>query len=129
MILAEPYEFVDLSHGRTMVLRVTSLEDGSAVIHPRTPSPRHVAQHMAQKGLDAAPAAGTPISIETEVLRLHGQRLDEPSPAPYWDVSSKTLRADLLARSKAGLQTPFILTLTANGAAPYKRYSVMVAPA
>jgi len=125
-ILDEPYEYLDLSDGASISLRVNRYLDGTAVIHPRVPTPRHVRQHMDQRGLQEAPAPGTPISIETPVLRLWGERLDEPSNARYWDISSKVLRADLLARFYAGLMTPVMLTLTANGYAPRKRYSVQI---
>ena len=126
MLLAEPYEYVDLHHGQQFVLRVEKYEDGSAIIHPKNPTARHIRQHMDQRRLSEPPPPGTPISVETPVLRLFGERLDEPSPAPYWDISSKTLRADLLARFNGGTQFPMILTLTANGHAPLKRYSVSI---
>ena len=126
MLLAEPMEFIDLHHGEQFVLRVEKFEDGSAVIHPKNPTPRHIRQFMTQQSLTAPPPAGTPISVETPVLRIWGERLDKPSAAPYWDVSSKTLRADLLARVNGGAQFPMILTLTANGHAPLKRYSVSI---
>ncbi len=125
-ILAEPYEYLDLAHGQAIRLSVTRWDDGEAVIHPRNPSPRHVRQHMDQRNLTVAPPPGTPISVETPVLRLWGTRLDEPSPAKYWDISSKTARADLLARLQHGTPLPAVITLTANGAAPKKRYSVEV---
>lgn len=126
MLLAEPYEYLDLHAGEVFMMRVTGYEDGSAIIHPKIPTARHVRQHMDQRGLTEPPPAGTPISVETPVLRLFGERLDKTSPAPYWDVSSKTLRADLLARLDGGAQLPMILTLTANGHAPLKRYSVSI---
>jgi hypothetical protein len=126
MLLAEPYEYLDLHAGQRVVLRVDSYQDGTAIIHPRTITPRHVRIMMDQRQLTAPPAAGEPIANEVPVLRLFGARLDEASPASYWDTSSKTLRADLLARFQNGLNLPAIITLTANGHAPHKRYSVSV---
>ncbi|MBF6571598.1 MAG: hypothetical protein IVW54_22340 [Candidatus Binataceae bacterium] len=126
MELPEPYEYIDLHHGQTMTLRVDRYEDGSGIIHPTTITPRHIRIHMQQQGLATRPPLGDPIYNEIPVLRLFGARLDETSPAPHWDVSSKTLRADLLARFQSGLMLPIVLTLTANGAKPYKRYSVSV---
>lgn len=126
MILGEPYEFVDVPPGGSFSMRVTAYQDGSAVIHPRNPSPRHIRQFMEQSGISAPPVSGTPIAVEVQVLRLFGDRLDEPSPMHYFDFSSKTLRADLLARLAAGLVLPFNLSLSANGHAPKKRYSVSV---
>jgi len=53
---------------------------------------------MDQRQLEAPPPPGTPITVEIPALSLFGSRLDKTSPAAYWDVSSKTLRADLLSR-------------------------------
>jgi hypothetical protein len=119
-------EFIDLEPGASMTLRVDAFQDGSTVIHPTRTTPRHVRMHMQQNALDAPPAAGTPIGVEVPALRLVGERLDENSPMRYFDVSSKTLRADLLARFTGGLALPAVLTLTANGQKPMKRYSVEV---
>lgn len=126
MLLPEPYEFVDLLNGASILLRVDSYLDGSVKIHPKKPSARHVRIHMDQRGLTDAPSPGTPIDVEVPALRLMGQRLDENNGSPWWDVSSKTLRADLLARFTSGLSLPATLKLTANGHAPKKRYSVEV---
>jgi hypothetical protein len=126
MLLAEPYEYLDLHHGQTATFRVDSYLDGEGIIHPTTITPRHVRIHMDQHGLDAPPVAGTPIHNQIPVLRIFGARIDEASPAPYWDVSSKTLRADLLTRFAAIGAFPIVITLTATGARPQKRYSVEV---
>jgi len=125
-MLAEPMEYLDLDHGDSFELRVEAFDDDVAVIHPRFPTSKHIRQHMDERGLDTVPPAGTPISVTTPVLRLYGERLDEFSPARYFDISSKTLRADLLARLKAGLRPPFRLSLQAHGQAPLKRYSVQI---
>jgi len=126
MALDEPYEFLDLMPGELFIIRVDRYQDGTAVIHPKTPTSRHVRQYMDQNNLSEAPAAGTPIGVEVGVLRLFGERTDQASRAKYWDISSKTLRADLLARLQAGQQLPFGLRLDAIGHAPKKRYSVTV---
>lgn len=126
MLLAEPIELVDLHDGESMTLSVGGFLDGSIVIHPKNPTPRHVRQHMDQRALDAAPPPGTPISVEVPAVRLLAQRLDKVSPAPYFDVTSKTLRADLLARLTNNPNLPLVIKLTAHGKAPQKRYSVEV---
>lgn len=126
MLLPEPLEFVDLDPGASMTIRVDSFQDGSTVIHPSSPTPRHVRIHMSQNALAAPPPAGTPISVEVPALRLFGQRVDKPDSLTHFDISSKTLRADLLARLTAGLQLPVTIVLTANGQRPRKRYSVEV---
>ena len=126
MLLEEPAEYIDLMNGNSMTLRVERYEDGTALIHPTAITPRHIRIHMDQHQLDVPPPPGTPIHNEIPVLRLFGMRLDKTSPAPYFDVSSKTLRADLLSRFQAGVNFPIVLTLTANGVKPHKRYSVEV---
>lgn len=126
MILSEPYEYIDLHPGTSMTLYVKGYEDGSGVIHPRNPTPRHVRKFMDQRQITEPPTPGTPISVEEPVLRLFASRYDEPSNAPYFDVSSKRLRADLLARFQNGLTLPVLIRLTANGAKPLKTYSVEV---
>lgn len=126
MLLAEPYEFVDLPPDESITIRVDQFQDGSAVIHPNATSPRHIAIHMQQRGLTAPPPPGTPIGIEVPVIRLFGERVDKTSVQRYFDVSSKTLRADLLARLTAGLTLPATIRLTANGHKPRKRYSVEI---
>jgi hypothetical protein len=126
MLLAEPLEFIDLHPGTSMTIVVTGYADGSTVIHPNAPTPRHVRIHMDQRALVTPPPVGTPISVEVPALRLFGQRVDQSTPATYFDISSKTLRADLLARLTAGLALPATIKLTANGQKPRKRYSVEI---
>lgn len=124
--LAEPMEFLDLEHGNSIQLRITSYEIGTTVIHPTKLTPRHHRLHMDQNGLTEPPAPGTPISVRIPVLRVHGERLDTPSPLRYWDISSKTLTADLEPRLRAAAGVPLDVVLTANGYKPTKRYSVEV---
>lgn len=126
MLLEGPMEYVDLMPGASMTLRIDTLVDGESIIHPVVVTPRHRRMHMDQRGLTEPPAPGAPIDVQVPTLRLLGQRLDEPSPAKYFDVSSKTLRADLLSRFPQGNYLPATIRLTANGAKPQKRYSVEV---
>jgi len=126
MLLPEPYELVDLNHLTSMDLLIKSWLDGSMVIHPRNPTARHKRIMMDQRSMAAPPVPGEPVSVEVPMLRLVGKRLDEASSSPYWDVTSKTLRADLLQRFASGLRLPIVIRLTANGHAPKKRYSVEV---
>ena len=126
MLLAEPLEFIDLHPEASMTIVVTGYADGSTWIHPNTITNRHVSIHMQQHGLDTPPPQGTPIKNEVPALRLFGQRVDETSHATYFDTTSKTLRADLLARLTAGLALPATIKLTAHGQKPRKRYSVEI---
>ena len=123
-LLAEPYEFLDLEHGNSIRLEITSFLPGEAVIHPNNPTPRHVRKHMDQQRLTAPPAPGTPISITEPVLRVFGRRLDQASPITYWDISSKRLQADLTPILQRNRGTPIAITLQANGHKPATRYSI-----
>jgi hypothetical protein len=122
--LPGPYEILDLVHQNSIMLQVFSYERGWILIHPKNPSPRQVSIYMQQNDLTAAPAPGTPISNQIPAIRLYGQRLDKASPAKYWDVTALTLQADLLPRLQVAQGHPVTLTITANGVAPTKRYSV-----
>ena len=126
MLLPEPYELIDLHDGNSITLQVESWLDGSMKIHPQTVSKRHLRIHMDQRGLTEPPPVGTPIDVEIPMIRLVGKRLDAPHGSPWWDATSKTLRADLLARFTSGLPLPATIRLTANGHKPHKRYSVEV---
>ena len=124
--LPSPIELVDLEHGASMKLRIDKYERGTIAIHPKTVSVRHLRLHMDQRGLTEPPVAGTPITVDIPALRVYGERLDESSPAKYWDITSLTLQADLLARLYASQGVPLTVTLTANGYKPTKRYSVEI---
>ena len=125
-LLDEPMEFIDLLHGQSMTLEISRFLEGSAIIHPTAITPRHVRIHMDQHNMREPPVAGTPIHNEVPVLRLFGKRLDEASRSPYWDTSSKTLQADLIARLRGPGLFPMRIKITANGVKPLKRYSVEV---
>lgn len=122
--LAEPMEFLDLEHGNSMTLNLTSYELGTALIHPTAITPRHTRLHMMQNELSDPPTPGTPITVRIPVLRVFGQRIDRPSPLHYWDISSKRLQADLLPRLQTHAGGVLGVTITANGYKPTKVYSV-----
>lgn len=123
-MLPEPMELLDLEHGNSIQLRIDRYDRGWTVIHPVRVTPRHIRLYMEQHGLTEPPAAGTPISVKIPVLRVYGERLDQTSPLSYWDITSKRLIADLGARLYATGGAPLIVTLTAVGVKPTKRYSV-----
>jgi hypothetical protein len=122
--LPGPMELLDLEHGNSIRLNIERFEQGVTTIHPKQPTPRHIRLYMQQNALTEPPAPGTPISIRVPVLRVYGSRLDEPSRAPYWDITALTLQADLLPRLIAHRYEPLVVTLTANGHKPTKRYSI-----
>lgn len=122
--LSEPFEFLDLEHGESISLAINHSEMGQAAIHPKQITPRHIRIHMDQNELNAPPVAGTPITVKVPVLRVHGIRLDAPSPLTYWDISSKRLQANLWPRLKSHEGTTLTVTITGNGVKPTKVYSV-----
>jgi hypothetical protein len=125
-LLPEPMELLDLEHGNSIQLRIDRYDMGTTDIHPTNVTRRHVRLYMNQQSLTAPPAPGTPITVRIPVLRVYGQRLDEPSPQTYWDISSKRLIADLRPRLYAMGGNPLVVKLTAEGYKPTKRYSVEV---
>lgn len=122
--LAEPYEFLDLEHGGSVTLNITSYQLGTGLIHPTAITPRQVRLYMLQNGLAEPPPAGTPITVRIPVLRVFGQRIDKPSPLSYWDISSKRLQADLLPRLQTRAGGVLSVTITASGYKPTKVFSV-----
>lgn len=122
--LPGPMELLDLEHQNAITLSITSYQQGETTIHPKAPGPRQLRIYMQQNGLTEPPTPGTPISIRVPVLRVFGVRVDKPSPARYWDITSLTLQADLLPRLIAYQGGTLNVTLTANGHKPTKRYSV-----
>jgi hypothetical protein len=122
--LPEPMEYLDLEHANSVVLNINRAELGTAQIHPKNLTPRNIRLYMQQNGLSEPPAAGVPVTVRIPVLRLFGSRVDATSPLSYWDVSSKTLQANLWPRLQAFNGLSLQLTITANGVRPTKRYSV-----
>lgn len=122
--LPEPIELLDLEDGASISLAIDRFELGKVMIHPTEITPRHVRLHMQQFGLTAPPVPGTPISVWIPALRVYGTRTDKPSALHYWDITAKTLQADLKPRLLAYMGGVLTVTLTANGYRPTKRYSV-----
>jgi hypothetical protein len=122
--LPEPYEFLDLEHAGSITLNITSYELGTGLVHPTAITPRQIRLYMMQNGLSEPPSSGTPITIRIPVLRVHGHRIDKPSPLSYWDISSKRLQADLLPRLQTRAGGVLSVTITATGYKPTKVFSV-----
>jgi hypothetical protein len=103
-MLSEPFEILELADGQTIRLRVANFEWGETVIHPRY--------------------AGAPAEKRIPVLRLYVPADLKPRGPPYWDVTSKTLQAQLkpLLPDLAVAAREF--TITAHGSGPSKRFSV-----
>lgn len=74
--LPGPYELLELQDGESVDLRVRSWQRGTMIIHPKYP--------------------GAPAEKEIEVLRVHMQEGSKQYPPMYYDITSKTLNAQLL---------------------------------
>ena len=103
-LLKEPFELLDLKDGEALTFAIDSYEEGDAIIHPRYP--------------------GAPAEKRIPVMRLHLPAEYKLMGAPYWDVTSKTLQAQLRPLLKQLIESKRELTVTAHGRAPAKRYSV-----
>lgn len=124
--LPGPMELLDLEHSNSITLSIDRYQQGTTQIHPKTITPRDIRIFMQQQGLTTPPAPGTPIYKIIPVLRVFGTRIDKPSPATYWDITSLTLQAALLPLLIAHNGSRLTVTLTAHGEKPTKRYSVEV---
>jgi hypothetical protein len=125
--LAAPMELLDLEHANSITLGIDRFEQGLTTIHPKSPTPRDVRIFMQQQNLTEPPRPGQPIFKQIPVLRVFGVRLDKPSPSTYWDITSTTLQASLSPILTANAGRRVVVTLTAQGVKPTKRYSVEVA--
>lgn len=103
-MLSEPFEILELSDGNSVRLKAVKFETGEMVIRPRYP--------------------GAPESKTIPVLRVHLAAGVKPVGVPYWDVTSKTLQAQLrpLESEIVGKGREFVVT--AHGSGPSKRFSV-----
>lgn len=106
--LAGPYEILDLPDRGKVTLYVTSWERGSMIIHPKYP--------------------GAPPEKEIPVLRTHVTTETKPYPPPYYDITSKTLQAQLLPMLAAGDFRDYAYVVTKFGIAPRARFTVERVP-
>lgn len=102
--LPGPYEMLELADGASVRLLVTSWERGSMVIHPRWP--------------------GAPAEKEIPVLRVHVPEEVKPYPPRYFDITSKTLQAQLLPLLAVADFGDYAYIVTAHGVAPRKRFTL-----
>jgi hypothetical protein len=81
-----------------------------------------------QEGVATISPKSSAVPIEIPVTRIYIQRLDRPSPARYYDISSKQVQAQLSGylstRAFVGRQ----FTVDAHGFKPSKQFSLGVAP-
>jgi len=105
-LLKEPFEIFELENGTSSTFGVSSWEEGDAVIHPRYP--------------------GAPEEKRIPVMRVHVPAEDKPIGVPYWDITSKTLQAQLRPLLPGLIEGKGQVTITAHGSGPAKRFSVRV---
>jgi hypothetical protein len=81
-----------------------------------------------QEGVASIVPKSSGQAVEIPVVRLHIQRLDRPSPARYYDISSRQVQAQLwgylTTRAFVGRQ----FTVDAHGFKPSKQFSLRVEP-
>ena len=102
--LIGPYEMFELADRETVTLRMTSWERGSIVIHPRY--------------------EGAPAEKEIEALRVHLAPGVKPTPPNYWDITSKTLIAQLMPMLLERGQERYEYVVTKYGVAPKARFTL-----
>ena len=104
--LPEPMEYLELMDGEKVELRINKFEWGQTDIRPRY--------------------AGAPETKRIPVLRLYAAPGAKLIGAPWWDVTSLTLQAQLRPHlvDLAAAERPFFIV--AHGAAPRKRFSVEI---
>ena len=102
--LVGPYEILDLEDGASVTIRVTTYERGRILIHPRY--------------------TGAPPEKWIPVLRVHLPPGVKPYPPMYYDITSKTLTAQLWPMLAAPDQERFEYEITKHGVAPRARFTL-----
>jgi len=106
--LVGPFEILDLADRGSVRLRVVSWERGTMTIKPRYP--------------------GAPAEKEIEVLRVHLAEGVKPYPPSYWDITSKTLEAQMLPLLLERDFPRYEYVITKYGVAPRARFTVERVP-
>jgi len=102
--LPGPYEILDLADRETVRLRIVAWEQGTMVIAPRYP--------------------GAPAEKEVDALRVHLAAGVKPYPPQYYDITSKTLQAQLLPYLLERGYDRFEYAVTKFGVAPKARFTL-----
>lgn len=102
--LAGPIEFLDLKDRESQDLKIVSWERGITLIHTTR--------------------RGRELDVDIPVLRVHVTAAVKPLPPRYFDISSKTLQAQLLPLLLQRGFEGWTYRVTAYGVAPRKRFSL-----
>ena len=102
--LVGPIEFLDLADRESMDLKIVSWERGVTKI--------------------STIRRDREVEIDIPVLRVHVTAETKPLPPRYYDISSKTLQAQLLPLLLAPRFERWTYRVTAYGVAPRKRFSL-----
>ena len=102
MNLPEPMELLDLPDKGSLTLKVQSWEDGEATIK----------------------TGAVPEGKVVAITRLHTTKEYKPLYPFYYDVTSKTLRAQLAPQLPDIVKNQRTLVITKYGVAPQARFSV-----
>lgn len=106
--LPGPYELLDLMDNQTIEFRVTNWSQGTIKIHPRYP--------------------GAPAEKTIPVMRLRVPFQDKPTGVQYYDVTSKTLQAQLLPMLMNSRYMDYVYRITKHGVRPRARFSLSRRP-
>ena len=102
--LPEPYELMDLQDREAVTFRVVKYEEGEIPIKTQD----------------------EPEGKVVHACRVHVPREDKPVGLPYYDITSKTLCAQILPFLGDPVQVKRRFTVTAHGVRPRKRFTLEV---
>jgi len=103
-VLQGPYEIFELTDGQVVRLRITDYQQGVVTIYPKD----------------------KPTGKVVNALRIHVPRDSKPFFPFYWDITGKTLVAQLLPYLEQAGYKDKIFTITKYGVAPKARFTVEV---
>ena len=106
VLIPGPYEIFDIEPSKTVDLHIVNFERGQVVIHPE--------YRPEEKIVDA--------------LRLHLAPGTKAVGLPYYDVTSKTLQAQLLGYLERPGYDRYVYRITKYGIPPRARFSLEVVP-
>jgi hypothetical protein len=101
-----PYELLELADGQELAVTVRGIDQGEI-------------RFLAGRGTEPT---------TSPLMRLHVDAGEKPAGLPYYDVSSKTLQAQLAGLAGSPDQLPRRIRLRARGAGLGKRYELAIGP-